>query len=61
MCCPVARSIAIHCDEPEQEVYICWACEESQEREEDLIEVLTPRSSYQHVCEECSEDYNIVY
>lgn len=60
MCCPVARSIAIHCDEPE-DTFQCWACEESQTCEEDLIEVKTPRNGYQHVCEECSEDYDIVY
>ncbi len=58
MCCPVARSIAIHCDEPD-DTPICWCCEEVVESEEDLTEVKTRDCGYQFIGKCCIEDFVI--
>ena len=60
MTCSIAKQIAVNADEPEQEIYQCWGCESIMIDEDELIEVSTPRSGSQFVCEDCSEDYKVI-
>lgn len=62
MICPIEKHIAIHCDEPEQEVNICWDCESIMTDDvfNKLIEVLTIKNGNQFVCIDCSENYEII-
>lgn len=54
--CHVANQIAKHCDEPEQEILVCWACEQTVKQDE-LTEVETKRNGFQFICGDCIEDY----
>jgi len=54
--CYVSEQIAAHCNQPEQEIYVCWHCGE-EVKEDSLQEVKTNSSGWQSISECCIEEY----
>lgn len=46
-------------NEPEQEIFSCWHCDEEVEDEDNLTEVKTRDNGYQFIGECCLDDYII--
>ena len=55
--CFISEQIAIHCSQPEQEVYVCWNCSEEVDSDDDLQEVKTKYDGYQSIAECCIDHY----
>ena len=54
--CYVSEQIAIHCSQPEQEIFGCWHCGEEVE-EDSLTEVKTKYAGHQFISDCCIDEY----